>query len=178
MPQSPEWIKEPPDPRITGMPDSEIIWLPSSGEFFRRPGEADLQDYEYPDERPGGMAKADSLDFLPGPETASSFDSGTRPVGDALKELALALQGDGTGRPAAESFDPLSQGAERERQIAALRQRILVLKERIGLVAREYENHARGLALAELERRQRFIEDLQEQASLELAKTYDRRSQQ
>jgi hypothetical protein len=178
MPQSPEWIKEPPDPRITGMPDSEIIWLPSSGEFFRRPGEADLEDYEYPDERPGGMAKADSLDFLPGPETASSFDSGTRPVGDALKELALALQGDGTGRPAAESFDPLSQGAERERQIAALRQRILVLKERIGLVAREYENHARGLALAELERRQRFIEDLQEQASLELAKTYDRRSQQ
>jgi hypothetical protein len=77
-----------------------------------------------------------------------------------------------------ESFDPLAQGTERERQIAALRQRILVLRERIKLVSSQYENHARALALSELDRRQLLLENLQEQASLELAKTYDRRSQQ
>jgi tetratricopeptide (TPR) repeat protein len=179
LPQSVQWIKQPPDPEIIGMPDSEIIWLPSSGEFFRRPGDDELEDYAYPDELPGGMSQGDSHSPLPGPEAPSSFDSGARPVGDALKELALALNEDGRGQPVmVESFDPLAQGTERERQIAALRQRILVLRERIKLVSSQYENHARALALSELDRRQLLLENLQEQASLELAKTYDRRSQQ
>ena len=71
----------------------------------------------------------------------------------------------------------MATGAERERQIAALSKRILALRERINLTFTQYENHARALALAELDRRQILLEDLQEKASLELAKTYDQHSQ-
>jgi hypothetical protein len=179
LPQSAQWIKQPPDPEIFGVPDSDIIWLPSSGEFFRRPGQAGLEDYAYPDELRRGKSQGDTGSFLPGAEAESSFDKGSRPVGEKLSELALSLDTGELGHGAeGEPFDPLATGAERERQIAALRQRILGLKKRINLVSRQYEDHARALALEQLDRRQLLLEDLQEQASLELAKTYDRRSQQ
>ena len=178
LPQNAQWIKQPPDPRIFGIPDSQIIRLPSSGEFFHRPGESELEDYAYPDELPGGFSGGESRPLLPGSEADSSFEAGTRPVGHALRELALELDASGLGLSAeGEPFDPLAQGPERERQLAALRERILVLKERIKIVSGQYENHARKLALAELNRRQVLLENLQEQASLGLAKTYDRRGQ-
>ena len=178
LPQSAQWLKEPPDAEIFGMPDSEIISLPTSGDFFRRPGEAELEDYAYPDDLPIAASRARSSDLLPEPEAASSFDPGSQPAGTALQELAAALNPEGAWRPAeGEPLDPMATGAERERQIAALSKRILALRERINLTFTQYENHARALALAELDRRQILLEDLQEKASLELAKTYDQHSQ-
>ncbi len=51
------YISEPPSPVLTGLPDSTVFYLPSSGEFFgkpdsgdflRRPGEQKEEDYAYP----------------------------------------------------------------------------------------------------------------------------------
>jgi tetratricopeptide (TPR) repeat protein len=176
LPQNAEWIKEPPDGEIFGIPDSEIIWLPQSGAFFRRPGEIHEEDYAYPDGVPRRAARDRnrSRQLLPDPEAAASFDAGELPVGDALQDLALALNRDTAWRQAMDTvFDPAATGAERERQIAALRAQIQVLHERIIQALDRSEHRTRTLTMAELERRQRLLEALQERASLELAKTYD-----
>ena len=62
-----------------------------------------------------------------------------------------------------------------EQRIAALRARILTLRDRIDNAIALHENHTREMALLELDRRQLLLEGLLEQASLELAKTYDQR---
>ena len=61
-------------------------------------------------------------------------------------------------------------------RIAALRERILRLRARIESAIALYESYARSLALDELDHRQQLLEGLLEQASLELAKTYDQAS--
>jgi len=50
------------------------------------------------------------------------------------------------------------------------------LRARIANAIALYESYTQALALDELDRRQHLLEDLLEQASLELAKTYDQRS--
>ena len=61
-------------------------------------------------------------------------------------------------------------------RIAALRERILRLRVRIEGAIALYESYTRSLALDELDHRQQLLEGLLEQASLELAKTYDQAS--
>ena len=102
------------------------------------------------------------------------FNPGAVPVGEALRELAAALNS-ATDRMAqlGESFDPAAGIAGLEERIAALRARILQLRARIANALALYESYTQALALDELDRRQQLLEDLLEQASLELAKTYD-----
>jgi len=181
LPQTAQWLKEPPDPTIFGMPDSKIIWLPESGEFFRRPGQIDEEDYAYPDELPrvGSNRRVRSGLFLPGPEVSSPFDASATPVEGPLRDLALDInQGAGRRQPMVHSFDPGVTGEEREQQIEALRQRIKELRTRVSQAVVHFEEYTRALALEELDYRQGVLETMQEQASLELAKTYDQLSQQ
>ena len=186
------YIGEPPSAEITGLPDSEILWLPNSGEFFqkpqsgeffRRPGEEEEEDYAYPDlvpqksTTPGEHYAYQVNRLLPASDEEPGFNSGAVPVGEALRELAVALN-NATERMAElnGAFDPTGGGAGLEERIAALRARILKLRARIANAIVLYENYTRALALNELDRRQLLLEDLLEQASLELAKTYDQSS--
>jgi hypothetical protein len=185
------YIREPPSPEITGLPDSEILWLPNSGEFFqkpksgeffRRPGEEEEEDYAYADlvpqksTTPGEHYTYQLNRLLPAGEEEPGFDPGAVPVGEALRELAAALN-NATERMAGldGAFDPAA-GAGLQERIAALRARILKLRARIANAIVLYENYTRAMALDELDRRQLLLEDLLEQASLELAKTYDQSS--
>lgn len=183
------YIREPPSPEITGLPESEILWLPNSGEFFqrpksgeffKRPGEEVEEDYAYPDAVPrkrskSGEAYAYQLSrLLPPGDDLSEFDSGAVPVGEALRDLATALSS-ATRRMAA--LDGLyGEDAGLEQRIEALRLRIIQLRGRTANALDLYENYTRSLALDELDRRQRLLEGLMQQASLELAKTYDQTS--
>ena len=183
------YIQEPPSPEISGLPESEILWLPNSGEFFnrpksgeffRRPGTELEEDYAYPDVVPRkrstrGEAYAYQLNrLLPAGDDQSGFDSGAVPVGEALRDLATAL-GSATQRMA-ELNGSYGDDAGLEQRIAALRLRILKLRARTAKALDLYENYTRTLALDELDRRQRLLEDLLQQASLELAKSYDQNS--
>jgi hypothetical protein len=76
----------------------------------------------------------------------------------------------------AELNGSLGPGAGLQERIAALRARILKLRARIANALVLYENYTRTMALEELDRRQLLLEDLLEQANLELAKTYDQSS--
>ncbi|MEH6636211.1 MAG: tetratricopeptide repeat protein [Halioglobus sp.] len=188
-PQVSGYIREPPNAKIIGMPETGILWLPDSGEFFkrpqsgeffRRPGEQEDEDYAYPDlvpqkgSTPGEYYAYPVNRLLPASEDDPGFDAGAVPVGEALRELAAALNSS-TDRMAAlgQSTD---SAAGLEEQVAALRTRILKLRARIANALVLYEDYTRAMALDELNRRQLLLEDLLEQASLELAKTYDQSS--
>jgi len=67
---------------------------------------------------------------------------------------------------------------EAERQIAALRRHLQDLHDRITDTLERAEGHTRTLAMEELARRRQLLEELQERASLELAKTYDHLSRE
>jgi hypothetical protein len=183
------YIKNPPGSAVSVFPESEILWLPNSGKFFgkpqsgvffRRPGEEKEEDYAYPDRvsprrsTPGERYAVQLNRLLPAPEEESGFNPGAVPVGEALRELAAVLN---TATQRMTELDGAYNGADGlEERTAALRARILKLRARIANALALYENYTRALALDELDRRQLLLEDLLEQASLELAKTYDQSS--
>jgi tetratricopeptide (TPR) repeat protein len=184
------YIRDPPNSDIIRLPQSgeffrrpqsgEFFRRPNSGEFFRRPGEEVEEDYAYPDMFPRerstpGEAYAYQINrLLPAGEEQTTFDSGAVPVGEALRELATALNS--ATQRMAELNGSYDEGAGLEQRIAALRLRILKLRGRTAKALDLYENYIRTLALDELDRRQRLLEGLLQQASLELAKTYDQNS--
>jgi len=180
------YIREPPSPEITGLPSFELLKpLPRSGEFFRRPGQEDEQDYAYPDAVNRQFSSpaeryAYQLNRLVGsPSERQHFDSGAVPVGTALRDLADALEG--TSQHVAEaagSWEQAGGNPDLEKYIEALRERISRLRERIREALVLHESYARAAALEELQRRETLVQDLREHASLELAKTYDQSSQQ
>jgi hypothetical protein len=141
------------------------------------------EDYAYPDKvlrassHPGERYAYQINRLIPAEEGTAGFNPGAVPVGEALRELAAALNS-ATERMAqlGESFDPALGTVDLEARIAALRARILRLRERIANALVLYENYTQTLALNALDRRQHLLEDLLEQASLELAKTYDQSS--
>ena len=168
------------------MAESNIIWLPTSGEFFdrptsgdffRRPGQLEDDDYAYPDTVPAkqgnaGERNAHRVDrLLPAPEETAGFDPGAVPVGGALRELAAALNNSTERMAQLGEFGNPDAGLVA--RAATLRERIARLRARIADAIALYEDYTRALALDELERHQQLLEDLLEQASLELAKTYD-----
>ncbi len=180
LPPESEFLSDLPGPEETGLPESEILWLPETGKFRMPAGE---EDYAYPDmvlrkrSRPGDRYAYPLNQLIPPPEDGTGFNPGAVPVGEALRELAAALVS-ATRRMAqlGESFDPTAEIAGLEERIAALRARILQLRARIENAIALYESYTQALALNELDRRQHLLEDLLEQASLELAKTYDQAS--
>ena len=180
LPPESEFITDLSGEEVTGLPESEILWLPESGKF-RLPG--DEEDYAYPDKvarkrsRPGDRYAYQLNQLIPAPQDDAGFNPGAVPVGEALRELAAALNS-ATERMAqlGESYDPAEGTAGLEERIAALRARILLLRARIANALALYERYTQALALNELDRRQHLLEDLLEQASLELAKTYDQAS--
>jgi hypothetical protein len=115
--------------------------------------------------------------LIPAPQEDAGFNSGAVPVGKALRELAEALNSV-TNRMVqlGASLDSTGENAGLEERIAALRARILQLRARIANAIALYESYTQALALNELDRRQHLLEGLLEQASLELAKTYDQSS--
>jgi hypothetical protein len=181
LPAASEFIADLPGPDISGLPESEIRWLPETGRFHM-PGDG-IEDYAYPDGVPGrrtrpGERYAYQLNrMLPPPADDTGFNPGAVPVGEALRGLAEALDS-ATGRMTrlGETFDPAAGIEGLEERIAALRARILQLRERIENAIALYESYTRALALDELDRRQHLLEDLLKQASLERAKTYDQSS--
>jgi hypothetical protein len=181
IPEYDPWIKQPPDPTIYGLPDSTVIALPSSGEFFRRPGEEEVEDYAYPDNFPG-VARFNRLrsgEMLPEPEASSVFKQAKMPEDSALRAMALALnRGADLRQQGVVAVDSSLTAAEREAQLIALRQQLLALQERVIQMMNRYEVYTRDIALIELERRRKFLAELEQQTSLELAKTYDQLSQQ
>jgi tetratricopeptide (TPR) repeat protein len=181
LPPEPEYLRDLQGPEAIGLPVSEILWLPETGRF--RMPTRDEEDYAYPDtvprkrSRPGDRYAYQLDRLIPPQKDDAGFNPGAVPVGDALRELAAALIS-ATDRMArlGESFDPAAGITGLEERIAALRARILQLRERIEGAIALYESYTQALALDELERRQHLLEDLLEQASLELAKTYDQSS--
>lgn len=160
----------------------DFFGRPSSGDFFRRPGDIEDDDYAYPDTpRKRRSSKRQrygyNLNQLLAPEQEEQgFTPATVPVGEALRELAVALNN--STRRMAQLSDTRSDNTDLQEQIAALRARIVRLRARIAHAIELHEAYARALALEELDRRQYLLEDLLQQASLELAKTYDQRSDQ
>ncbi|MDX2456043.1 MAG: tetratricopeptide repeat protein [Gammaproteobacteria bacterium] len=180
LPPESEYIKDLSGAEDNWLPDSEIVWLPETGRFQMPKGE---EDYAYPDKvpqqrtRPGDQFATRLSRLIPAPEDEPGFNAGAVPVGEALRELAAALNS-ATERMAqlGESFDTVEGVAGLDERIAALRARILRLRTRIASAIALYEAYTQALALDELDRRQHLLEDLLEQASLELAKTYDQTS--
>ena len=160
----------------------DFFGRPSSGDFFRRPGDIEDDDYAYPDApRKRRSSKRQrygyNLNQLLAPEQEENgFKPAAVPVGEALRELAVALNN--STRRMAQLRDTSSDSEDLQQQIAALRARIVSLRTRIANAIELHEAYARALALEELDRRQYLLEDLLQQASLELAKTYDQRSDQ
>jgi hypothetical protein len=166
------------------MPDSEILWLPHSGEF-RRPGQEIEEDYAYPDSsEPQKIQAGENYRYqltrvLSEAEQESHFDPGAVPVGQALRELAATLNHTTENMTKLnQTFDHFADKNVQQERINKLHTRILKLRMRIANALKLYENYVATMALDELDRRQHLLEDLLEQASLELAKTYDQRSGQ
>jgi tetratricopeptide (TPR) repeat protein len=182
LPPEPVYIKDMSGAEENWLPDSDIVWLPETGRF-QMPTDG-LGDYAYPDgvakkrSRPGKRAAYPVGSATPSQIATQGFDSGAVPVGEALRELAEAINS-ATDRML-QLGDALDFGADGitdlSDHIAALRERILRLRVRIEGAIALYERYARSLALDELDHRQQLLEGLLEQASLELAKTYDQAS--
>jgi hypothetical protein len=178
LPEEPEPTALLQGPDDIGLPEFQIVWLPETGRF-QLPGND--QDYAYPDavaldkSRAGPGNKRQLMRLITPPSSDAGFNAGAEPVGEALRELAAALSS-ATERMArlGRAFDAAPPGVDGlEGRIAALRERILQLRARINNAIALNENYIRALALDELDRRQHQLEGLLEQASLELAKTYD-----
>jgi hypothetical protein len=161
-----------------GLPVSQIAWLPESGRL-RLPWNE--RDYAYPDavvldtSRAGPGNKRQRMRLTTPQGADAGFHAGAEPVGAALRELAAALSS-ATDRMArlSRAVDAAPPGVDGlDARLAALRARILALRGRISNAIALNESYIQALALDELDRRQHQLKDLLEQASLELAKTYD-----
>ena len=153
--------------------------MPKSGEF-RRPGQEKVEDYAYPDTLPrrrsipgqGDGYQLSQLLFTQ--DEQSHFDQGAVPVGQALRDLAVNLHNTNARLNNLERGDGYAGDPRTMQQsIDLLRSRIGILRDRIARAIDLFEDYSTTIALNELEQRQQVLEGLLEQASLELAKTYD-----
>ncbi|GMQ86868.1 MAG: hypothetical protein BMS9Abin08_0066 [Gammaproteobacteria bacterium] len=178
LPEEPELTALLQGPEDIGLPGSQIVWLPEAG-GFQLPWND--QDYAYPDAIALDELRARLTDrrqrkrLITSPGVEAGFNAGAEPVGEALHELAAALSS-ATDRVArlSRTFDAASPGVDGlEDRIAAVRERILRLRDRVNNAIALNESYTQALALDELKRRRHQLEGLLEQANLELAKTYD-----
>jgi tetratricopeptide (TPR) repeat protein len=179
LPEEPELRALLEVPQDIGLPVSQVSWLPETGRLQLPWND---QDYAYPDAiarfepqaAPGDRRQRMQRITTPGVD--DGFYAGAEPVGEALRELAAALSS-ATDRMArlSQAFDAAPPGVDGlEDRITALRDRILRLRSRVKNAIALNESYTETLALDELNRRQHQLEQLLEQASLELAKTYDK----
>ena len=177
LPPGAEFHGTPPESIDIGLPVSEFAWPPETGRFTL-PDRRE-QEHAYPDGMPRRAAatarRAEPQSRrISEPAALAGRSPENRPASDALQKLATELAA------AAERMARLGDYRDESRpdsdlaaRIAALRARILALRERIAAAIADYESYTRALALAELQGRQRQLEEYLEQARLELAKTYD-----
>ena len=160
------------------LPMSHTVWLPESGRV-RLPWNE--RDYAYPDavaletSWAGPANKRQRMRLTSPQDVDAGFHAAAEPVGAALLELAAALSS-ATDRMArlSRAVDAAPPGVDGlDARVAALRARILALRGRISNAIVLNESYIEARALDELDRRQHQLKDLLEQASLELAKTYD-----
>jgi tetratricopeptide (TPR) repeat protein len=178
LPEEPEFTALLEGQQDIRLPVSQVVWLPETGRL-QLPW--DDQDYAYPDAiarfEPRAVPgdKRQQMRRITPTDAEAGFHAGAEPVGEALRELATALSS-ATDRMArlSRAFEEAPPGVDGlDARIAALRARILRLRGRINHAIALNEDYIQALALDELDRRQNQLKDLLEQASLELAKTYD-----
>jgi predicted negative regulator of RcsB-dependent stress response len=180
LPTAAEFHSLPPESVDIGLPQSELAWPPETGRFSL-PDRRE-KEHAYPDSMPratvaGRDKPAPRQRRITRPAALAGRSPDDAPASEALQQLATELAA------AAERMARLGDYRDTSRpdsdlaaRIAALRERILALRERIAIAIADYESYTRALALAELQGRQRQLEDYLEQARLELAKTYDQAS--
>lgn len=188
-----------PNPDPSGLPDSEVLWLPPAPEVIL-PEDLDGlppapevvwlppastyrpitdEDFAYPDlARPAG-SRTDSTRRLVRRTPAIAADPGVPPdaaiAGKDLGGLSAVLDrtDDRIAQIARKLRDQRSGVKDYRALIRALQERARRLRERIAAAIELHERYAKALILDELEDRQSRLEDYLRQARLELAKTYD-----
>jgi hypothetical protein len=168
------------DPEVIAYPDTGIRALPDTGRV-KLPFQDD--DYAYPDAKANEVThtlpptRRRILRRLDTAETAADQAAGPAAAGGALEELASELAR-AAQRVALLGQSSASQPANLDlgKRLAALRERILRVREGVLAAQQQHERFARALALADLKQRENRLQSLLEQARLELAKTYDQAS--
>ena len=180
LPAAAEFHGVPPESVDIGLPQSELAWPPETGRF-RLPDRRE-KEHAYPDSMPraavaGREKPAPQHRRITQPAELAGRSPDDRPASEALQKLATELAAAAERMARLGDYRDTSRpGSDLAARIAALRERILALRKRIAVAIADYENYTRALALAELQGRQRQLEDYLEQARLELAKTYDQAS--
>ncbi len=188
-----------PNSDPSGLPESEVIWLPPAPEAIdaddidRLPLAPDVvwlppassfrpitsQDFAYPDLALPEESPMDPTRQLLRRTTEVGADSdlppdtglGENPLGGL--SAALGRTNDRIAQIARKARDRRSGVKDYRALIEALQARALRLRERIAAAIELYERYARALIIDELEDRRSRLEDYLQQARLELAKTYD-----
>ena len=188
-----------PNPDPSGLPESEVIWLPpapeeiAAVEIDRLPLAPDIlwlppassfrpitrEDFAYPDLALPEESSRDTTRHLPRlkTEAGADYDVPPDPVlgDDPLGGLSAALRrtNDRIAQIARKARDRRSGVKDYRALIEALQERARRLRERIAAAIELYERYAKALIIDELEERRGRLEDYLQQARLELAKTYD-----
>jgi hypothetical protein len=183
----------------SGLPESEVIWLPSAPEVIgaddidRLPLAPDVvwlppassfrpitrEDFAYPDLALPEESYRDPTRHLPRRTTKAGADSDVPPdIGlgeNPLEGLSAALgrTNERIAQIARKARDRRSGVKDYRALIEALQERARRLRERIAAAIELYERYAKALIIDELEDRRSRLEDYLQQARLELAKTYD-----
>ncbi len=188
-----------PNSDPTGLPGSEVIWLPPAPEVIgaddidRLPPSPDVvwlppassfrpitrEDFAYPDLALPEESYGDPARNLPRRTTEAGADSDVPPeIGSGENPLdglsaALGRTNDRIAQIARKARDRRSGVKDYRALIDALQERARRLRERIAAAIELYERYAKALMIDELEDRRSRLEDYLQQARLELAKTYD-----
>ncbi len=171
-----------PESDGTGLPQAETIEIPGAEQTdFPVAGTIRIpnsdKDFAYPDEVIPDPPQAQPPQWLSRrvrgsvPEQPAARLSKQQELRELVRELAAS--GERVGRLIRRFQKGESRRGELEGYLAALRERVARLQERIVGAIDAYDRYARTLALEELERRRRQLESNLERARLELAKSYD-----
>lgn len=179
LPSEPEVLWLPGDPQIIWLPQSEIVWLPkAAGVQLPQTYDAALPHPAFavpPAPLPAERSETRRvLRAIPQANTALGVRANPLDE-DMLRDLREAIDRPerGIGVVGRGDRGPSSGAEGFAERIAALRARILALRPRIAKAIEAHRSYVRTLALQELARHQRLLEEYLQTARLELAKTYD-----
>ncbi|MEH6649857.1 MAG: tetratricopeptide repeat protein [Motiliproteus sp.] len=161
----PESSQELPDSYAFNLPGGGSIIIPNRGDWHRNPtGKWRAHNNSVPELSALAVAPAN-------PQPLSQ----PQPLSPSLAELVTALSETRIRIRRIVSRAKLGSrpGGQLDEHIASLRQRIVLLRDRTVVAVEHYEQHARNLALEELQRSHDQLQHNLRQARLELAKSYD-----